>query len=641
MCGIAGFISPRLLGNRNALESAARKMADAIAHRGPDSAGVWCDPEAGIALSHRRLAIIDLTAAGAQPMVSADGRWVISYNGEVYNAASIAREPELASVAFRGTSDTEVILESIARRGLNPTLLDLNGIYAIAIWDRAERTLHLARDRLGVKPLFYMRDGEATGFASELKSFGALEGVHLEIEPSSVASYLRFGYVPTPWSIFKNISKVMPGELVSVGPDNQVRRSCYWSLTEIALTGLANPFHGSDEDAEATLHDLLMDAVSGQMISDVPLGGLLSGGIDSSTIVALMVAANRGPVRTFSIGFPEFNFDESKHAAAVARHLGTEHTDLMLSGADALNVIPKLSEIYDEPFADSSQIPTYLVSKLARGHVTVALSGDGGDELFAGYSRYAQGERLLSILSTLPLGVRHAASAALKGLYFGAEKSASLFGSQMMRGKFADRWEKLIDIMPSDRDALYLWIMSYCRQPARYIPESREHPLTLNQYPDITGQADFTARMQLLDTATYLPDDILQKVDRASMAVALEVRPPILDHRVVELAWRLPRKFHVRDGQTKWLLRKVADRYIPREMLERPKMGFIVPMADWLRGPLREWAGDLLTSESLGGGYLDRKAVRDLWAGHTDFHRNAANELWTLLMFEDWRRRWA
>jgi asparagine synthase (glutamine-hydrolysing) len=640
MCGIAGLIE-RGGATASVLEERARAMASALAHRGPDGSGVWSDAEAGVALSHRRLAIIDLTSTGAQPMISADGRWVISYNGEIYNARDIAGEPELSDVNFRGTSDTEVILESVARRGLDRTLNDLNGMYAMALWDRQTRTLHLVRDRIGIKPLFYSAQGSTVCFASELKGLMASERTRREIDSGSVASFLRFGYVPAPWSIFKDVAKVMPGELVSFGPDGQVRRRYYWSLLQAAADGSRNRVDLSDNEAEVELANLLADAVSRQMISDVPLGAFLSGGIDSSTIVALMVAAARGPVRTFSIGFPDFGYDESSYAAAVARHLGTDHTELKIGGADALAVVPRLADIYDEPFADSSQIPTYLVSKLTRQHVKVALSGDGGDELFAGYNRYIFAERVWDSLSRFPVGLRRAAGVALNAVPGRlVDRAAQIIPHRMRPPQASDKLKKLGGILPSDAEGIYLRLVSQCADPAALVQGGSEHPL-FREYRNLQGLDGFLERMQLIDAATYLPDDILQKVDRASMAVSLEARPPFLDHRVVEFAWRMPRRFRIRGGETKWLLRRVLDRYLPRALVDRPKMGFGVPLADWLRGPLRDWAEDLLEPTRLGGGHLNIAAVHRLWSEHLDQRRNWSYALWTLLMFESWRRRWA
>jgi asparagine synthase (glutamine-hydrolysing) len=640
MCGIAGLIDRSRSSTRLDLESRARAMSDAIAYRGPDGSGVWSDAEVGVALAHRRLAIVDLTATGAQPMVSADGRWVISYNGEVYNAAAIAASPELGGVRFRGTSDTEIILESVARRGLDCTLEDLNGMFAIALWDRATRTLHLIRDRLGIKPLFFRTTPGGVWFASELKALVAA-GLDLEIDPASVASFLRFGYVPTPYSIFRNVTKLRPGEVVSIDAEGNVAHRLYWSLAEVASAAQENPFVHSAAEAEAELHDLLAEAVASQMISDVPLGAFLSGGIDSSTIVALMVAARRGPVRTFSIGFSDLGFDESKYARAVADHLKTEHHELTVTAADALNVVPQLAEMYDEPFADSSQIPTHLISKLTRAYVTVALSGDGGDELFAGYNRYALGYGVLGMVSRTPAGLRRAGAAMLNAIPANmVEGLARMAPAGLLPPQPADKLKKLASVLALDREAIYMRLVSQNPDPAALTFGVQEHPIGMNCQGD-PARDRFVEQMQLFDTATYLPDDILQKVDRASMAVSLEVRPPLLDHRVVAFARRLPRGMRIHGGETKWLLRRVLDRYVPRDLVSRPKMGFGVPLASWLRGPLRAWAEDLLDPARLGGGLLDVAAVRTLWAEHISGQRNWAYALWTILMYEEWRRRWA
>lgn len=642
MCGIAGLLDPALIGAEGELVKRARAMSDAIAHRGPDGSGVWSDASAGLALSHRRLAIVDLTSSGAQPMLSTDQRWVISYNGEIYNATEMRRVPELANVSWRGTSDTEVILESVARRGLDRTLADMNGMFAIALWDRESRTLHLVRDRLGIKPLFYASVDGAVRFASELKGFFAASKRRFDIDPASVASFLRFGYVPAPWSILRGISKLMPGEIVSFDAHGKESRRCYWSMRDVARDGLAKPLSLSDIEAEQRLHDLLADAVSRQMISDVPLGAFLSGGVDSSLVAALMVEAGRGPVKTFSIGFPDFGFDESPHAAAVARHLGTAHTELVIDGQHAIDVVPQLAEMYDEPFADSSQIPTHLVSKLTRAHVTVALSGDGGDELFAGYNRYRLSQALWRRLAWLPPGLRGALSRAIRALPTGMLNAVEQIAPRgTLPGQLADKAEKFADILLLDAAGIYLRLVSQYPDPAGLTPGFAEHPLSFGADKDLAGNASVLRQMQFRDTITYLPDDILQKVDRASMAVALEARPPLLDHRVAELSWQLPDRFHIRNGETKWLLRRVLDRYVPRELIERPKMGFGVPLADWLRGPLREWAEDLLDERKLGEQFINVRQVRELWKEHLSGRRNWAYALWNVLMFESWRRRWA
>jgi asparagine synthase (glutamine-hydrolysing) len=638
MCGIAGLIAPNLTGNEAALRAAAAAMADALAHRGPDGWDIWVQSDAGLAFAHRRLAVIDLTPTGAQPMVSADGRWVITYNGEIYNAAEMARAPELAGVRFRGTSDTEVILESVARRGLQRTLADMNGMFALALWDRTDRVLHLVRDRLGIKPLFYSSHRGAVRFGSELKALSAI-GPLGSIDPASVASFFRFGYVPTPHAIFSDIRKVRPGEIVSIAGGEE-RHAAYWSLGEVVAQAEHAAHPESAEQAVEALDALLSDAVARQMISDVPLGAFLSGGIDSSLIVALMTKAAAGRVRSFSIGFPEFGFDESQYAAAVARHLGTEHEELIVTPDEALAVVPQLADIYDEPFADSSQIPTCLVSSLTRKHVTVALSGDGGDELFAGYNRYTFAQRMAARVFMLPRPLRRLAAGSLKAAPYGVlAAAAQLIPPSLRPAQPADKLRKLADLLPGTIDELYLRLVSQYAEPEALAAGAAEHPVVWPEIRSLTvGSLEW---MQAVDTLTYLPDDILQKVDRASMACALEVRPPFLDHRVVALAFGLPRSMRMRNGQTKWLLRQVLDRYVPRSLIDRPKMGFGVPLADWLRGPLRGWAGDLLTASGAGGGSVAKPMVQRLWAEHLDGRRNWAYALWTVLMFEAWRRRWA
>jgi len=609
-------------------------MSDAIANRGPDGFGAWSEP--GVALAHRRLAIIDLTPSGHQPMISADERWVITYNGEVYNAEDIA--VRLTGLVRRGTSDTEIIVESVARCGLDATLAELNGMFAIALWDRATRTLHLVRDRLGIKPLFFAKTAQGFAFASELKCFAAA-GLRFELDEASVASFVRFGYVPAPHSIWRSVTKVLPGEVVSVSVAGEVQRRRYWDLRVVAERGLETPFAGDDTEAEATLHALLADAVSCNMISDVPLGAFLSGGVDSSTVAALMVAAKRGPVRTFSIGFPDLGYDESAHARAVANHLGTQHAELTVTAREALDVVPTLAEMYDEPFADSSQIPTHLISKITRAHVTVALSGDGGDELFGGYNRHVYAAGCLGRMSGLPRPLRRGAAAVLQALPDAALAVLARGVPRSLRpAQPVDKLRKLAEVLSVDGEEAYLNLVSQYAEPASLTAGLQEHPIT---WPDPGGKGGLLERMQLADSATYLPDDILQKVDRAAMAVALEVRPPLLDHRVVELAWRLPHHMRIRDGETKWLLRRVLDRYVPRSHIERPKMGFAVPLATWLRGPLRDWAEDLLDSQRLGGGLIDSRAVQALWKEHLLGRRNWAYTLWTILMYEAWRRRWA
>lgn len=634
MCGIAGLFDPALAGDAEGLDRLGRAMAAGIAHRGPDGEGVWADAGAGLVLAHRRLAILDLSEAGRQPMISADGRFAIAYNGEIYNFEDMRRHPALADVSWRGHSDTEVIIESVARRGLDATLADMNGMFAFALWDRRERVLHFARDRIGIKPLFLARAGSRLTFGSELKALHPA-GLSREIDPGAVASFLRFGYVPAPFGIYRGLEKVMPGEVVTIGPDGGLARRAYWSLAEAAARGLADPLDASDEEATDALDALLRDAVSRQMIADVPLGAFLSGGVDSSTVVALMAATRSEGVRTFSIGFPDLGFDESPYAAAIARHLGTQHTELTCTAAEALALVPAMAEMYDEPFADSSQTPTHLVSALTRRSVTVALSGDGGDELFAGYNRYVMAGRRWPRIERVPQPLRAAAGALLGAIPPGLT-DALLGRLPGMPPQPGDKLAKAASVLGLDSEGLYRRLVSQVPDPSLHVAAAER----ASPFAPPTGLS-LIDRMRFNDMATYLPDDILQKVDRASMAVALEARPPFLDHRVVEFAWRLPGRFLIRDGRSKWLLRAVLDRYVPPALLERPKMGFGVPLAQWLRGPLRDWAGDLIEARDYGGGLLSPAPARKLWSEHVGGGRNHAYQIWTLLMFEAWRRRWA
>lgn len=645
MCGIAGILDRRFTNEAAELERRARTMGRTLAHRGPDGEGIHIEVAHGLAFTHRRLAIVDLSPAGAQPMVSADGRYIICYNGEIYNAEDLRREPDLASVAWRGHSDTEVILELVARRGLEATVPHLNGMFAIALWDRKNAALHLARDHLGIKPLFYEAGLQGIAFGSELKALFATGDRPRVIDTSAVASFLRLAYVPAPYTIFQNVLKLMPGTLARItlppsGPPQVATRS-YWSLADVARRGIETPLDVSDQEAVSQLTKLLLDAVSRQMMGDVPLGAFLSGGIDSSTVAAMMVAAGKGPVRTYSIGFDEAGFDEAPFAAAVARHLGTAHEELRARPQDALDLVPRLAEFYDEPFADSSQIPTMLLSKLTRQHVTVALSGDGGDELFAGYNRYRVAEQFAARIEKLPMIARKAASAALRSIPSSAYDRVALSLPASLRVPLAgDKAHKVASVLSLDAQRFYERLVSQIANPETIAPRLRAYPLANWDSPEITALPTLLDKMQYLDTSTYLPDDILQKVDRASMSVALEARPPLLDLRVVEFAWRLPRRMKIRNGETKWILRKVLEQFVPRPLIERPKVGFGIPLAEWLRGPLRGWANDLLDEARRSNDLLDGDAVTKLWQDHLG-NKNNAYGLWNILMFEQWRRTWA
>jgi len=613
-----------------------------LKHRGPDDSGIWIDADAGVALVHRRLSIVDLSPAGHQPMHSADGRFVISYNGEVYSHLPIRAEIEATGHRFRGHSDTEVMLESIARYGIRPTVDKLIGMFAIAIWDKRERTLTLIRDRLGIKPIYWAKLGGLFMFGSELKALRQHQGWTPRIRPEAVASFMRHNYIPAPHTIYQDVYKLKPGTILTLTAGHEPQLERFWDARAVAIHGLRNPLDEDDAALIDRLQNLLIDAVGKRMMADVPLGAFLSGGIDSSTVVALMKAANAGPVKTYSIGFEQAEFNEAPHAAAIARHLGTDHTELTATSREALEVVPKLAEMFDEPFADSSQIPTYLVSAMTRKHVTVALSGDGGDELFCGYNRYQLTQRSWRTLALVPRAVRKAFAAGLTSL--SPKRWDALFRG-LPRGlhhpQAGDKIHKVASILRlNDADELYRRLVSHW-EPNQITPGVSETRGILWDKSVPTDFRNLLGRMQFLDLVTYLPDDILTKVDRASMAVALEARVPLLDHRVVELAWRLPQSAKIRGGTTKWLLRQVLYRHVPKTLVERPKMGFGVPLSEWLRGPLREWAEALLSEKRLGeNGFFDVAVIRRYWTEHLSGQRNWQYLLWDVLMFEAWRERW-
>ena len=612
-------------------------MASTVAHRGPDDAGCWSDIAHGIGLGHRRLAIIDLSAQGHQPMVAGSGRYVLVFNGEIYN--HLALRDELGAHPWRGHSDTETLLACFERHGIAASLLRLVGMFAIAVWDRTDETLTLARDRVGEKPLYFGWQGEGAGavflFASELKGLRAHPAFAAEIDREALCLLLRHDCIAAPHSIYRGIRKLEPGCWLTVSlRRREPQVQAYWSAAEVARRGATvGRFNGSAEQAVDELEALLKTAVRQQMVADVPLGAFLSGGVDSSAIVALMQAQSARAVRTFAIGFHDEAHDEAAHARAVAAHLGTEHTELYVSAAQAMAVIARLPTLYDEPFGDSSQIPTFLVSQLARRHVTVSLSGDAGDELFCGYERYRDSARRWQQVSASPQPLRRGLAACLTAL-------RSHAGAPALPD---DRWQRAAALLASESpDALYRRIVSHWPDPARVVLASRE-PAThfSGQAPALAG-LEGVQRMMALDLLTYLPDDILTKVDRAAMAVSLETRMPFLDHRVVEFAWTLPLEYKWRDGQSKWALRQVLYRHVPRRLIERPKMGFAVPLAGWLRGPLRDWAEALIDEPGLRReGYFDVAAIRQTWRQHLSGRRDWQHALWNVLMFQMWLRETA
>jgi asparagine synthase (glutamine-hydrolysing) len=631
-------------------------MAATLRHRGPDDAGIWVDADARVALGHQRLAIIDRSSLGRQPMHSACSRFVIIFNGEIYNFQALRRDLERLGCRFRSHSDTEVMLAAISQWGLTSALTRFNGMFAFALWDRQERALHLGRDRLGEKPMYYAWMGRTFMFASELKALSAHPDFHDEIDRNALALYFRRNYVPTPFSIYKNVYKLFPGSVLTISASAMAERdrfspfpdeqgaSCrpvrYWSLQQTVDRSVADPFNGSPQEAAECLESLLSDAVGLRMVADVPVGAFLSGGVDSSTIVAMMQAEQGEPIRTFSIGSHEREYDEADNARAVAGHLGTTHIDSYATSSDAMRVIPTLPTLYDEPFSDSSQIPTALVAQLARRNVTVCLSGDGGDELFAGYNLYFWAQSVWSRTRLIPSLLRPLTARALTVVPppiwdRGFAAFARVLPASLRQHEPGDKIHRLADLLPADSPgALYGLLMSRWRDPTALVMHSREPELAV---PGADGLQSFVRRMMYLDQMTYLPDDILVKVDRASMGVGLEVRIPLLDHRVVEFAWRLPLAMLVHGGRGKWLLRQVLSTRVPARLVDRPKIGFSVPISAWLRGPLRDWAESLLSDKDLReGGYLSPPIVRRKWSEHLSGRRNWSRELWEVLMFQAW-----
>ncbi len=644
MCGIAGFLDPRGSSDRASLAALALGMARAIVHRGPDDEGAWADADAGIALSHRRLSIVDLSPEGHQPMTSASGRYAIVYNGEIYNFAAIRAELDTAGppAHWRGHSDTEVMLAAFERFGIDGALQRFNGMFAFALWDRQARTLHLARDRMGEKPLYYGDVAGRFAFGSELKALRALPGFDRPVDREALALYLRFGYVPAPRSIHAGIAKLEPGTCAEVRVragrvETTTRR--YWDLDQVARAGLAAPFRGDANEARAELARRLGHSVGLRMVADVPVGAFLSGGVDSSLVVATMQQLSSRPVRTFTIGFDDPAYDEAPFAREVARHLGTDHTEVYVTGREALAVVPMLPAMYDEPFADASQVPTFLVSRIARAAVTVSLSGDAGDELFAGYERYVRSAQL----ARLPAALRRVGGALLRAA---APARAGVLAEVAQKAlprrlRFAHAAEKLAKLAPvlaaGDARALYEGLVTQWR--GEDVPAIAHADVAASGLLSQIGDPamDYASWMMLADMHTYLPDDILAKVDRAAMAVSLETRVPLLDHDLVAWAWSLPLDLKLREGRGKFLLRALLDERVPRALIDRPKRGFAVPLAAWLRGPLRDWAEHLLEPGRLAAqGFLDVARVRARWQEHLAGTRDARDELWTVLAFQAW-----
>ncbi len=656
MCGIAGIIERSNDRGGGTICNAINGMSAALVHRGPDDGGAWVDEASGIALGFRRLAILDLSATGHQPMLSRAGGLVLIFNGEIYNHSELREQLTQCGHEWRGHSDTETLLACFAEWGVPTTLQRTVGMFSLALWDGGERRLHLARDRFGEKPLYYGWTRGAFVFGSEIKALRRYPGFDNPIDRDVLALYLHYCSVPAPYSIYKHIYKLEPGCILSMSPDaaatvapaalfaplqrGGLTLDRYWSLRGAMESGLASPLT-DEREAIDRLESALARAVQLQSIADVPLGAFLSGGIDSSMIVALMQARSTRPVKTFTIGFEEAGFNEASHAKAVAAHLGTDHTELYVSAQKARDVIPLLPDMYSEPFADSSQIPTHLVSQITRRHVTVALSGDGGDELFGGYTRYVWAPRIWNRVKWLPMPLRRGLGRTINHVSLSDwdRLGQALTGGRLIE-RPGDKAHKLAHRLRhvNNVDDLYRTLVATWFADSNVVPGARPLPTVLGSALAGPAPEDAEHRMMFWDALTYLPDDILHKVDRASMAVSLETRAPFLDHRVAELAWRLPLRMKIRNGTSKWILRQVLDRYVPAALVDRPKMGFGVPIDTWLRGPLRPWAEDLLSEATLtSDGNLDPTPIRRLWVEHLSGQRNWQHELWAVLMYQAWR----
>jgi asparagine synthase (glutamine-hydrolysing) len=645
MCGITGLWQFQSAAD---LESCVRRMADALFHRGPDDAGVWVDQNAGLALGHRRLAVVELSAAGHQPMVSVCGRYVLVFNGEIYNHLDLRAQLGEAGRAWKGHSDTETLLACIQMWGLQRTLGQAVGMFAVALWDRKEKKLSLARDRLGEKPLYWGWQGDTLLFGSELKALKAHPDFKATVDRGSLALFLRHGYVPAPWSIYEGIAKLPPGHFIEIplsqGPSaaRATQSRSYWRLNDVVSQGQKSAFRGDDAAAINALETRLLGTIGQQMLADVPVGAFFSGGVDSTTVVSLMQSISARPVRTFTIGF-NGSEDESVHAQIIAQHLGTDHLSLLVQPDDALDVIPMLPSMYCEPLSADSQIPLYLISKLARQHVTVALSGDGGDELFGGYNRYLGARRIWSRLQSMPGPVRHACASLLRSMSPASWDRLFVLAKPVLPERFrlaipGTKAQKLADVLELETEMDYFRrLTSHWQDPERVVLGGDEH-LTMMTNPALQPEADcFEHWMMAMDGQMFLPDEVMAKVDRAAMAASLETRSPLLDHRVVELAWQMPFRMKIRDGQGKWLLRQVLYRHVPRELVERPKKGFGIPIDNWLRGPLRAWAEGLLSENRLRSeGYFDPVPIRTLWRQHLQGSHNWQYQLWPVLMFQAW-----
>ena len=656
MCGIAGIFGPL---RKEDLEYSISKMSKTLLHRGPDDSGVWVDEENGIALGHQRLSILDLSSAGHQPMASPCGDFVVIFNGELYNNLQLRKKLNNSKYkqSWKGHSDTETLVSAFSQWGINKTLDQLIGMFAIAVWDVKTKELCIIRDRLGEKPLYYGWSNDVFLFGSELKALRSYKGFNNAISRNVLSLYMKYMYVPSPYSIFENIYKLDPGSILRIDCNGRTKSldkitssvfNCkgfsikpWYSLSDVAKKNQSDPIR-NEHEAIGLFEKTLLDSIKSQMISDVPLGAFLSGGIDSSIIVALMSKISKGPIKTFTIGFEESAFNEAVYAKEVAKHLGTEHYELYVKESDAFGVIESLPTLYDEPFADSSQIPTYLLSKLARQHVKVALSGDAGDELFGGYNRYIWGPSIWNRLKWLPPNVRQIFGSTLQKIpAFALNIVPHLLPNKYRVTSIGDKVYRVAHRLKNinDIDEMY-YSLVVDNYNGENIVNNSNNPILKTKLDDLTvisGINEAEHRMMLLDALTYLPDDILTKVDRASMGVGLEVRVPFLDRRVVELAWRVPLSMKIKNSQGKWLVRQVLYKYVPKRLIERPKAGFAMPVGQWIRGPMREWANALLNDSRIQHeGYFNHIMVSSMWREHLNGSHDWSSRLWAILMFQSW-----